>query len=329
MTVDWWQLRHAYGRATDTPAHLRALEVGDAGAREAALDHLRVAVLHQGFPETATAPAIEAVTALLAEGRAHPDMVDALVEFVGDAALSVTVLAGDRHFAQELPDVAGAVAAAYPVVLALLEASAPDRALFYAEHLVAIARTAPLVDQRQELAVLVQDWLQRGPGPRARWVRCLSQLGVDVRHLLCDPDPAVTLQAALGHEDDPRSQQLILDALGQPPPAGLHQSELIAAAIRVASGFDAIAPAACEIAKRDSWTGFDDRWGALVRFAFAEPYGPRQPLTGSQRALLHALVANDQLWDSRNGGCGLVFKQAGLPHRRDACRLLAGDAPSP
>lgn len=92
MTVDWWQLRHAYGRATDTPEHLRALGCGDAEAREAALGHLQVAVLHQGFPETATAPAVRAVTALLAEGRAHPDTVDSLVEFLGDAASSVTSL---------------------------------------------------------------------------------------------------------------------------------------------------------------------------------------------------------------------------------------------
>jgi len=30
--------------------------------------------------------------------------------------------------------------------------------------------------------------------------------------------------------------------------------------------------------------GFDHGWGALVRFAFAEPYDKRSPLTDSQRA---------------------------------------------
>ncbi|MEV6929767.1 hypothetical protein AB0M46_35480 [Dactylosporangium sp. NPDC051485] len=323
MTVDWWQLRHAYGRAIDTPEHLRALEFGDAEAREAALGHLQVAVLHQGFPETATAPAVRAVTALLAEGRAHPDTVDSLVAFLGDAASSVTDLAGNPHFAEELPDVADAVAAAYPVVLALLETSVPDRALFYAENLVAIARMAPLIDRREDLAAVVSDWLQRGPGPRAPWVRCLGQLGVDLRDLLFDPDPAVRLRAALAHEDDPRSQQLVLATLAGPPPPSLHQFELVAAAIRIAPDFDRIATAACEVARRDSWTGFDDGWGAIVRFAFAEPYGPGRPLTDSQRALLRALVVNDQLWDPKNGSCGLVFKEAGLPRDRDACRQLA------
>jgi hypothetical protein len=323
MTVDWWQLRHAYGRATDTPEQLRALECGDTQAREAALDHLQVAVLHQGFPETATAPAVRAVTALLTEGRAHPDTVDALVEFLGDTASSVTSLTGNPHFAEVLPDVADAVAAAYPVVLALLETAVPDRALFYAEQLVAIAQMTPLVHQREDLAGVVRDGLQRGPGPRAPWVHCLGQLGVDLRDLLSDPDPAVRLRASLAHEDDPRSQQLILAALAEPPPPGLHQFELVPAAIRVAPDFETIATAACVVATRDGWTGFDNGWGALVRFAFAEPHGPRRPLTDSQRALLRALAVNDQLWDPKNGNCGLVFKEAGLPRDRDACRQLA------
>jgi hypothetical protein len=189
-----------------------------------------------------------------------------------------------------------------------------------------MAQMAPLVHQREELAVLLQEWSQRAPGPRAPWVRCLGQLGVDVRGLLCDPDPAVRLRAALAHEDDPRSRQLILATLAEPPPPSLHQSELVAAAIRVAADFDMIATAACEVARRDSWAGFDNGWGALVGFAFAKPYdGKRRPLTAAQRALVRALVANAHLWDPKNGSCGLVFKQAGLPHSRNACRQLARD----
>lgn len=323
MTVDWWGLRHAYGPATDTPGHLHALEFGDADAREAALGHLQVAVLHQGFPETATAPAVRAVTALLAEGRAHPDTITSIVDFLGDVAFSVTDLGGSPHFAELLPDVADAVTAAYPVVLSLLKSSVPDRGLFYAENLVAIVEIAPLADRREELAAIIRDGLHHGPGPRASWVRCLGRLGVDLRELLSDSDPAVRLRAALADEGDARSRQLILAALAEPPPPGLHQFELVTAALRVASDFDMIATAACEIARRDSWTGSDDGWGALVRFAFAEPRRECQPLTDSQRALLRALVANEQLWDPKNGNCGLVFKQAGLPHDRDSCRRLA------
>jgi transposase InsO family protein len=61
-------------------------------------------------------------------------------------------------------------------------------------------------------------------------------------------------------------------------------------------------------------------------FAFPEPYTERSPLTDMQRALLRALAANDdwELWNPRNGSCGLVFRQVGLPHDRSACRRLAG-----
>lgn len=293
MVIGWWRLQHAYGRATDTPGHLHMLEFGDAAARKAALEHLDVAVLHQGLPDTATAPAVRVVTTLLLEGRAHPDTVGSLLEFLGDAARSVTDLAGNDYFADDLPDLADAVAAAYPVVRPLLEASPPDRAAYRATHLVAIAQLPALADEREELAALLPECAGRDPGRQEPWVYCLGRLGVDVRDRLADPDPAVRLRAALIHEEDPRSRELIRAALTEPPPPGLHPSELVAAAIRSAADFDEIATAACELARRDSWTGFDGSCGALVRFAFPEPYGERRPLTGTQRALLEALVAND------------------------------------
>ncbi|WUR57892.1 hypothetical protein OHS32_22335 [Micromonospora chokoriensis] len=161
---------------------------------------------------------------------------------------------------------------------------------------------------------------------RRQHVRCLVRLkvGVDLRDRLIDPDPAVRLQAALVHEDDPRGRGLILAALAEPPPPGVHQFALVAAALRVAVDFDEIATAACQVASRDSWAGFDDGWGALVRFASPKRYATSRPLTEPQRALARALVPNDELWDPTNGSCGLVFKQAGLPPSRSACRRLVG-----
>ena len=49
-TFDWSRLHHAYGPATDTPAHLRALVEGDPEARDKAMAHLWSAILHQGTP---------------------------------------------------------------------------------------------------------------------------------------------------------------------------------------------------------------------------------------------------------------------------------------
>jgi len=175
-TLDWSRLQHAYGPATDTPGHLNALESGDTEARDAALSHLWAAVLHQGFPETSTAPAVRAVTALLAEGRAHPDAVEGLLEFLELAARSTIDLAGNDYFADLLPDLTDAVTAAYPVVLPLLESSPPERALFRAELLVAIARMPSLAGRREELAILVQLWAETTPDLRADWDRCLDRL---------------------------------------------------------------------------------------------------------------------------------------------------------
>lgn len=55
--TDWSKLHHAYGRATDTPEHLRALLRDDAESRKNALEHLWSAIIHQGTPWTATGPA--------------------------------------------------------------------------------------------------------------------------------------------------------------------------------------------------------------------------------------------------------------------------------
>src|SRR5438067_1508734 len=67
--TDWSRLHHAYGRATDTPDHLRALLQEDPEAREKAMSHLWSAVIHQGTPWTATEPAALVVAGLLSDER--------------------------------------------------------------------------------------------------------------------------------------------------------------------------------------------------------------------------------------------------------------------
>jgi hypothetical protein len=67
--TDWSRLHHAYGRATDTPDHLRALLGEDAESRKKALSHLWSAVIHQGTPWTATGPVALVVAGLLLDER--------------------------------------------------------------------------------------------------------------------------------------------------------------------------------------------------------------------------------------------------------------------
>lgn len=70
--VDWSRVYHAYGRARDTPDHLRGLVSGDVKTVTAALNHLWSALIHQGTPWTATAPA-----ALVVAGLVHPSVAAA------------------------------------------------------------------------------------------------------------------------------------------------------------------------------------------------------------------------------------------------------------
>src|SRR5262249_46202787 len=67
--TDWSRLHHAYGRATDTPDHLRSLLEVDAESRKKALSHLWSAVIHQGTPWTATGPVALVVAGFLFDER--------------------------------------------------------------------------------------------------------------------------------------------------------------------------------------------------------------------------------------------------------------------
>lgn len=64
-TTDWTKLSHAYGPATDTPEHLRALLDGEIKERGEAEAHLVSAIIHQGTPWSATFPVALIVTGWL------------------------------------------------------------------------------------------------------------------------------------------------------------------------------------------------------------------------------------------------------------------------
>jgi hypothetical protein len=110
--ADWSRLFHAYGVASDTPGHLRALTGGDPELQAAALDHLDSAVLHQGSVYPVTPVAVRVVAGLLN----HPALrrpvrygdvvlVDVLT-FLRDAAESAATTSVDGLLRPDAVDVA-------------------------------------------------------------------------------------------------------------------------------------------------------------------------------------------------------------------------------
>jgi hypothetical protein len=85
--LDWSQLGHAYGRATDTPGHLANLVAEDEKLRADALTHLWSAVVHQGTLYSATAPAAVAIAKMLSDRR-----LDSAVPTSADEALQAPPL---------------------------------------------------------------------------------------------------------------------------------------------------------------------------------------------------------------------------------------------
>ena len=74
--VDWSRLFHAYGMAEDTPGHLRHLVDDDASLREAAIEHLYAAVLHQGTIYSVTPSAVRVLIELLDEPALRQSLGD-------------------------------------------------------------------------------------------------------------------------------------------------------------------------------------------------------------------------------------------------------------
>lgn len=328
--IDWGSLTHAYGCAADTPAHLAALTSADPVSRQAALDHLEVAVLHQGFPSSATAPATHVIARLLERADVAPDVRLALVEFLGWVADATVIAMREDHVDDLVVALQRAVVESYPVVTGFLDhADGPLRE--QAVHAaVAQVKTPALAEHRPALAARLHARAEADTAERAWWVRRLSDLDAAEQYL-ADPDLAVRACAALaaGLADDARATDVIVGALSHAAEHGLAErapyrlDELIGAAVgRV--DFDRIAVSASAIIRDADWTGFGSTWGPLVLAAFDPPYDNRHSLSPTRRDILAAAVANPRIWNPRNGSCSLVFRRSGLPLDRESCaRIVA------
>jgi len=254
--VDWSRLFHAYGAATDTPAHLRALVGGDLAGQLAALDHLDSAVLHQGTVYSVTPAAVRVVAGLLHEsalrraGHQGNLLLPAVLAFLGWAAESA---AAARAGSVEPPLDAAEMDSFYrrliggdgeawksPLVGALmhravidLRQSAPELIEAVVEFVDdqelavridaagALARVGVLSSAAPLAAGLVRRLHARldaveGREEKANLVLAMGRLGADTSSWLNDSDPAVRAMAALSARNGPRSTAILIEALSRP-----------------------------------------------------------------------------------------------------------------
>jgi hypothetical protein len=346
--VNWHELEHAYGRADDTPRHLAALLGDDRAAVDAAINHLETAVVHQGFPYPAAVPVARAVANLLDNAALDPGLRTELLDYLGQVAEAVLSSAHVWRPPVYLPDLHQTLVQTFPTVYAFVDHDETDFRMIATDAAVQYALSPALAERRPALVALLRQRADTGDH-RAWHVRQLAHLGDDTTGYLDDADPEVRVTAALAPTavDDDEATAIIIDALtraaaapvtvpAHPDPlieyanslvlsdrwCGYTLAQLIRAAAARVVPFDRIARPAAEIVRTASWTGAERTWGPLVRAAFRTPYRPDVPLGDAQRLVLAALVENPQLWDTRNGNVGLVFKAAGLPHDRGACREL-------
>lgn len=249
--TDWNRLYHAYGRATDTPAHLRALLGQQEAARRQAMAHLWSAIIHQGTPWTATAPTALVIAEMLRDGaieRGDPLWADMLAflaaiaelahqadnhreELERTAALDIDPLidgedeeaifededAANTLYARALLGCAQVAPALMPVLLGGLEHPSPRARANAAMGAVDLARTEALRDHAQALERRLLALAQHAPtsDERSAHVLALGDLGHAPLAFLDAASPAVRLCAALAPSlaGHPRATDELLGAL--------------------------------------------------------------------------------------------------------------------
>lgn len=190
---DWARLAHAYGRATDTPGHLAALTSRDERERMDAVAHLDSAILHQGFPGTATAPAARVVSLLIVTDAVDADVRDELVDFLGAVAYATSQFSGDPDFAVLIPELEASIVEGYRAVAGVLDRGAPVPRVRAAEAAVEQLRLPRLASERAPMAARLREWIMQSDENRQVWVRLLGDLGEDVGGFLDGPDRAVRI----------------------------------------------------------------------------------------------------------------------------------------
>ncbi|MFD6138785.1 hypothetical protein [Promicromonospora sp. NPDC060271] len=209
----------------------------------------------------------------------------------------------------------------------------------------AYVRLAAVQPDRAELTGPLLSAVEAASGrdERAVVVLGLGDLGVDTTPWLSDDDPAIRACAALSLTGSAAATAVLVGALQDPLAVdewftrrpsrfdmrvhfGL-MANVLARDVALAE----ILPACLSVvrvAQGGLWSNMT--WGPVLLRVFPDVEfqpgvrpDPPQNLDDAQKAVLRALVANDDLWDRRDGNANLARMRVGLPDDRDAVARLA------
>lgn len=196
---------------------------------------------------------------------------------------------------------------------------------------------ALLEGDREELIDAERATLERATSrdERAAALCGLGVLGDDLSALLDDPDPAISACAAL-FVRTPRATTILVDALSRPQEIDAWftaqpsyfplrtRFAFVAEVIERGVDLEQLLPAVVAVIEHGSPFTADFDWGPMLQAAFphvAFTPGVRPPLprglSSAQSAVLHALAANESLWDETNGNATLARMKVGVPERRE------------
>lgn len=232
----------------------------------------------------------------------------------------------------ELPGACGEALASVSTFLADEDESVRSAALD------AYVRLAAVQPERAELAgpLVAAVEVASGRDERAVVVLGLGDLGSDTTRWLSDDDPAIRACAALSLTGSAEATAVLVEALHDPlavdewftrRPSRFDMrvhfglvANLLARDVGLAEILPACLPV-IRVAQGGLWS--DMTWGPILLRAFpgvefqpgVRPDPPRN-LDEAQKAVLRELVANDDLWDRRDGNANLARMRVGLPDDR-------------
>jgi hypothetical protein len=213
--INWAELRHAYGSASDVPALLRALLSDDPQTAEQALYELHASIWHQGTVYEATSYAVPFLVKSLDHGPTRDKAgILGLLEVIAEGVSYADVHHRDPEV-RNAPEIRTTIAQELAWVQSARDAvrqGSPTyaRLLREGDHWARIFATRILAKFPQDaapIAATLQDALSQEPDPAVR-VEIIGALG-DLLGMTDDPPAATrhkslaTLEALLGASDAP------------------------------------------------------------------------------------------------------------------------------